>query len=117
MSQAYPGKRAHERLPITLEVNYRTRMELLSADTENVSAGGMFIRTMYPLPEGTELNIQFAIPEESIEFSVTGKIVWAVSMEESQDESESGMGIKFVNMSREKLKILQDYISSQLAGR
>lgn len=112
MSQASPQLRKSDRLPITLEVNYRTELEFLNSTTRNISVGGMFIRTFYPLPEGTELNIRFAIPEIKIDFSVTAKVVWAVVVKDNEDES--GMGINFLNMPEEKSKIIKAYIEDKL---
>lgn len=115
MSQAYPARRQSDRLPITLEVNYKTELEFLNCKTKNISAGGMFIRTFYPLPEGTELNVRFTIPEIELDFSVIAKVVWSAVVKEH--ESESGMGINFMNMSQEKSKILKSYIEEKLGGR
>ena len=115
--EAYPTKRRYERLPITLEVNYHTEMEFLNARTRNLSAGGMFIRTLYPLPEGTELNIKFAIPEIKIDFSVTARVVWSARGAPKGGADEAGMGINFLNLSEEKAKIITHYIEGKLAGK
>ena len=114
--EAYPLNRKYDRVGITLEVNYNTEMDFLNAYTRNISAGGMFIRTMYPLPEGTELNMKFAIPEIKADFSVIAKVVWAAKPENGSDPEESGMGINFMNMNEEKSKILQDYLESKKKG-
>lgn len=117
MSEAYPSRREHARLPITLEVNYRTEMEFLNASTKDISSGGMFIHTMYPLPEGTELNVQFSIPEVPMNFSVMGKIVWAATIEETENAVESGMGIEFLNLDPKKSKMLEDYIKEKASKK
>ena len=111
--EAYPVKRKYDRIPITLEVNYNTDMDFLNSYTRNISAGGMFIRTIYPLPEGTELNIKFAIPEIKADFSLIAKVVWAAKPQIGSAAEESGMGISFVNISKEKSKILQNYLESK----
>ncbi len=112
--EAFPSRREHERLPITLTVNYRTDMDFLSAPTKDMSLGGMFLRTASPLPEGTELNLCFNIPEVPIEFCVTAEIIWAVSSDETGDEEDCGMGLKFISLSKERSKLLGDYINSRL---
>ena len=115
MSQAFPSARKSERLPITLEVNYNTELDFLNSMTKNISAGGMFIRTYYPLPEGTELNIRFTLPEIEVDFSVIAKVVWSAVTRDN--ESESGMGIDFLKMSKEKAKIIQAYIDGKLSKK
>jgi len=112
--EAFPSKREHERLPITLTVNYRTDMDFLNASAKDISLGGMFLRTTSPLPEGTELNLCFNIPEIHIEFCVTAEIIWAVSSGEADYEKDCGMGLKFINLSRERSKLLGEYINSRL---
>ncbi len=108
-----PQYRKSDRVPIILEVNCKTEMHFLNAKTKNVSVGGMFIPTLYPLPEGTEINLRFSIPEVSIEFSVDAQIVWSISYEECQNEFESGMGIKLINLDKEKSRILENYLESK----
>lgn len=115
MSQAFPAQRNSDRLPITLEVNFKTELEFLNCKTKNISAGGMFIRTFYPLPEGTELNVRFSIPEIEIDFSVIAKVVWSAVVREN--ENESGMGINFMNMSKEKSTILKSYIEEKVRNK
>lgn len=112
--EAFPSKREHERLPITLTVNYRTDMDFLSASAKDISRGGMFLRTASPLPEGTELNLCFNMPEIPIEFCVTAEIIWAVSADEAGDAGDCGMGLRFINLSKDRSKILGDYISGRL---
>lgn len=112
--EANPVIRGNERLPITLRVNFNTEMDFLNAQTRNISAGGMFIHTLHPLPEGVELNIHFEIPEVSMDFSTKAKIVWTASIDQTMDEAESGMGLEFVNLGTKKSEILQQYIESKI---
>ncbi|MDT8316624.1 MAG: TIGR02266 family protein [bacterium] len=114
--EAYPIRRKYDRVTITLEVNYNTDMDFLNSYTRNIGVGGMFIRTIYPLPEGTELNIKFAIPEIKADFSLLAKVVWSAKPETGGIQEESGMGINFINMSKEKSKILQHYLESKKKG-
>ncbi|MBE9536197.1 MAG: TIGR02266 family protein [Proteobacteria bacterium] len=112
--EAFPSKREHERLPITLTVNYRTDMDFLNAAAKDISLGGMFLKALSPLPEGTELNLCFNIPEIPIEFCVKAEIIWAVSSAEADYEKDCGMGLKFINLSKERSKQLEDYINKKL---
>ncbi len=112
--EAFPSNREHERLPITLTVNYRTDMDFLNASAKDISMGGMFLRTTSPLPEGTELNLCFNIPEVTMEFCVNAEIIWAVSSSETENEEDCGMGLKFVNISKERSRLLGDYINKKI---
>ena len=112
--EAFPTKRQYDRLPITLEVNYNTEMEFLNSTTKNICIGGMFIHTLYPLPEGTEINVRFSIPELSMEFSSAAKVVWAATPSQGDKDGDSGMGINFLNLSEEKCKKLEEFITKKL---
>lgn len=112
--EAFPANREHERLPITLTVNYRTDMDFLNASAKDISLGGMFLRTASPLPEGTELNLCFNIPEVTMEFCVSAEIIWAVSSSEAENEEDCGMGLKFINMSKDRSRLLGNYINQKL---
>ena len=112
--EAFPSRRKHERLPITLTVNYRTDMDFLNAAAKDISLGGMFLRTASPLPEGTALDLCFDIPEIPIEFCVTAEIIWAVSSAEADYEEDCGMGLRFINLNKERSKLLGEYINNRL---
>ncbi|MBE9502763.1 MAG: PilZ domain-containing protein [Proteobacteria bacterium] len=112
--EANPVIRENERLPITLRVNFNTEMDFLNAQAKNISASGMFIHTLHPLPEGVELNIHFEIPEVSMDFATKAKIVWTATFDQTFDEEEAGMGIEFLNLGRKQSKILQNYIETKM---
>ena len=54
--------RVYDRVPLSLEVEYRTAGAFLVAYTSNLSKGGLFIDTDAPLGTGTELLLRFTIP-------------------------------------------------------
>lgn len=112
--EAFPSQREHERLPITLTVNCRTEINFLNMQTKNISIGGMFLRTVSPLPEGTELNLCFNIPEVPIEFTVMAEIIWSVGSAECENKEDCGMGVKFINMNKERSMALEKYIKERI---
>ncbi len=65
--------------------------------SSNLSDNGIFIQTEDPLNPGTEVTIQFALPDEHL-IRTRGQVVW-VTMEE--EGHESGMGIKFLGLKAE----------------
>ena len=62
--------------------------------TKNISKGGTFIKTSRPLPMGTRFLFALSVPALSEPVQITGEVQW-ISPPGSQ-ESEAGMGIRFV---------------------
>jgi type IV pilus assembly protein PilZ len=81
------------RIPLALQVEYRTPGSFLVAYTVNLSKGGMFIETPTPAEMGTELVLSFAVPGNDAPFQVKGHVVW-VRKSPSQGEP-AGMGVEF----------------------
>lgn len=88
-------RRAAQRAPIELRVEYR-RLNMFFADyTRNISKGGTFIHTDRPLPIGTEFMFALTIPSIDKTLSILGKVKWTVSAEEATEDKPAGMGIEF----------------------
>src|SRR6476660_1399554 len=87
--------RREARAPIELKVEYK-RLNTFFADyTKNISKGGTFIRTEKPLDVGTEFIFALAIPHLSEPLRLRGRVVWTTTPDRANDESPSGMGIRF----------------------
>jgi type IV pilus assembly protein PilZ len=84
-------KRAHDRAPIELKVDYRKLNTFFADYTKNISKGGTFIRTQRMLPVGTRFLFQLGLPGRAEPFPLRGEVVHALTGGE-----EPGMGIRFV---------------------
>ena len=84
--------RVHDRIPLFLEVEYRTAGAFLVSYTSNLSKGGLFIDTDRPLTVGTELLLRFTIPESG-RIEVRGMVAWI--RPQSTDGKPTGMGVEF----------------------
>lgn len=84
--------RVHDRIPLFLEVEYRTAGAFLVSYTSNLSKGGLFIDTDRPLTVGTELLLRFTIPESG-RIEVRGVVAWIRPV--STDGKPTGMGVEF----------------------
>ena len=93
-------KRAHERKPLRLELNYRHSDggDFLYEESSNISHGGIFILTKDPLPVGADLVIRFTPPGGGDEVQVDGTVAW---VNVSVDTPNPGMGIAFSALSTE----------------
>jgi uncharacterized protein (TIGR02266 family) len=87
--------RVHDRIPLSLEVEYRTAGAFLVAYTANLSKGGLFIETERPLVTGTDILVRFTIPKHG-PIEVRGIVAWVRSA--PVDGKPSGMGVEFENL-------------------
>jgi uncharacterized protein (TIGR02266 family) len=77
---------AARRPPPRARVAYASEQELAADWIENLSQGGAFVRTPGPLPEGTEVVLELALPDGA-KLEASGVVAFA---------STKGMGIRFV---------------------
>jgi non-heme chloroperoxidase len=79
-------KREYERKPYSAIVDYIVNEEPYTGSIRNISAGGVFIQTARPFPEGQEVSMTFPLPVSEENVSINGEIARI---------SELGMGVKF----------------------
>src|SRR5512147_1464382 len=80
------------RLPISLEVAYRTAGAFLVSYSINLSKGGIFLETSQPLPIGEHVSLGFNVPGVGpLEVDVV--VAWVRTG--SPDGLPDGMGIQF----------------------
>jgi uncharacterized protein (TIGR02266 family) len=101
------------RVPLKLEVEYRTTGAFLVAYSVNLSTGGMFLETEEPQAAGTEITVKILIPgREPVE--VKGVVAWARGPDSGQPPF--GMGIRFAGPADESLGQMIDRIVSGFRG-
>jgi type IV pilus assembly protein PilZ len=95
---ANADRRAHERVPVDIEVDYRASDTFLFAYITDISAMGIFIQTNRPEPPGTRLNLCFRSHTGRL-LEVAGEVIW-VNPERPHDAEgrNPGMGVRFVDL-------------------
>lgn len=76
-------------------------------ETTNLSRGGCFVRTRQPFPQDTLLLIQ--ISNHRVRFVTDARVAYALERE--------GMGLSFLNVPTDQLRILDDWLSSAAGKR
>lgn len=95
MSSSEDERRAADRTPIELKVEYK-RLNTFFADyTRNISRGGTFIATVRPLPVGTEFVFALGVPNMDKPLRLRGKVIWTTSTADATKANPAGMGIEF----------------------
>ena len=104
-------RRAQERLPIRLRVEYECLEDFLTDYTANVSIGGMFIETSRPLPLGTRFRLRFHLPGFEEPVDSEAEVRWVLD-ETDTGPLPAGMGVRFEGMTPE----LQARIAELITG-
>jgi len=90
-------RREHLRVPVNIEVDYKSDENFLFAYITDLSAMGIFVKTNKPHQPGTKLQLRFK-PLGAPEFMVEGQVVWINSYRPGDPDSiNPGMGIQFVD--------------------
>jgi uncharacterized protein (TIGR02266 family) len=104
--------RVYDRIPLSLQVEYRTAGAFLVAYTSNLSKGGLFIETDSPLAVGTELSLSFAIPSAG-PIQVRAVVAWIRPA--PADGKPAGMGVEFEHLDARHGEII-DGIAADFQG-
>jgi uncharacterized protein (TIGR02266 family) len=98
------------RLLETLSVTYKDRKSFVKAYTGNVSGGGLFIATENPLKEGEEFLVKLELPGLSDDIVIKSEVIWTRKKAEASDVYPAGMGVKFLEMTKDNNKALKRYL-------
>lgn len=104
--------REHDRVPLSVQVEFRNASSFLVAYSVNLSRGGMFLETDNPAPVGAEIALSFAIPGSG-EIALSGRVIWR--REPCDGEGPTGMGVEFYEMG-DTLGAVIDRLAADFAG-
>jgi type IV pilus assembly protein PilZ len=91
--------RAQPRAPLALKVRYTTpEGKQFDSLTGGIGGGGLFIESGTPLARGTEVSIEFALPDRPWEkLKAKGKVAWTRNRPE-RHLLFPGMGVQFTDI-------------------
>jgi uncharacterized protein (TIGR02266 family) len=108
LGSAMEEKRKFERNKVNAKSEVHFDEGMTFSKSTDLSSGGLFISTPEPLSEGSEVSLSLQIPgEESVD--IKGVVRWV--RESSDDESKSGMGIEFVDVSESDLENIKKVVT------
>jgi len=96
--------RKHQRYPIEIPVDWKASDsdDVFISCTEDLSAGGAFVRTLSPPPIGTPVALVLA-PSSGKVLTISGKVSWT-----RQESGGEGMGVRFEEASGETARALRE---------
>jgi uncharacterized protein (TIGR02266 family) len=92
--------RAHPRAPLAVKVRYATpEGKQFESLTGGIGGGGLFIESSTPLSPGTEMTLEFALPDRPWEkVKAKAKVAWT-RMKPERYLLFPGMGVQFTEIS------------------
>jgi uncharacterized protein (TIGR02266 family) len=81
------NRRGSPRVTLGIPISYRFGNTIAAALTLNISKGGLAVRTMSPLQQGSQLRVRFRLPGSKSEIEATSRVAWT--------DRRIGMGLQF----------------------
>lgn len=113
-------RRTHPRLPVELRVEYNDLDVFITEYTQNISKGGVFIRSDHQLDPGTELLFKLHVPRLMEPLDLRGRVAWVRGVDQATEAKRPGMGIRFIYHSdeeRERLERTVEFLDRQREGQ
>ncbi|HSK01795.1 MAG TPA: TIGR02266 family protein [Kofleriaceae bacterium] len=102
-------EREHDRMPYSVQVEFRTPSSFLVAYSVNLSRGGLFLETDADIPTGAPITVDFAIPTAG-EISLNGTVAWRRGAEGG--DGPPGIGVEFVDVAPQLGSLIDRLVSS-----
>jgi len=107
--------RKEARIQKTLSLIFKDRQSFINAYADNISRGGLFIRTEHPLRKGERFLLKLQLPDLSEPMEVKCEVAWTRQQSDTE-KRPSGMGVKFREMTKRNNQILHQYFQALTNG-
>lgn len=87
---------------------------------ENISLGGVFIKTDAPLEKGARFCLRVCLPDQVADLDVDCEVVWSQKKGDSAGSGAAGpagMGVRFLDLSPEDMKRIVNILGRSLESR
>jgi uncharacterized protein (TIGR02266 family) len=101
------------KMPVHVEIMEGTPEKLLAS--VNMSEGGLYLRTLQPLPEGTVIQVKFTLPHDTETIALSAEVVRTLPLG-TQFESDPGIGIRFIDVPEGTLRKIRNFIQWEVTG-
>ena len=107
-------RRQNSRANISIDVDFKHESKLQKLYSRNLSKGGIYLSADKLVPIGKQVTIEFYVKELKKKFKVNAVVVHHHKFESFEDEAtlkaQQGMGLKFIDLSKEDEKVIDDFI-------
>ncbi|GMU60200.1 MAG: PilZ domain-containing protein [Myxococcales bacterium] len=101
--------RHFRRAPLTGPVRFWDWSQPRTALAREVSAGGVFVQTPSPMPEGAHVTVRLELPGAQ-GMTVLGRVVRTV---QGGVLAAAGMGIRFLDLSPSQQRRISDFVAAR----
>ncbi len=113
MTKAGCERRRARRVPVQIQIRYKTADGFFQDYIRNLSLGGIFIETEKPLPMNTKLKVEFRLPEMRAPITASGMVVHTLHVGPTKKSSVAGMGIRFSALEPSSRQMLESYLRTR----
>lgn len=115
--EARANRRGEPRVPFdgSVRLRYRLFQEFLEENGANISAGGMFIRTIHPGELGSELDFEIRLDDDFTLVQGRGQVAW-IRQPDDEPGAEPGMGIRFIELGAESRALVDKIVRERVAA-
>jgi uncharacterized protein (TIGR02266 family) len=103
---AYDTVRGLPRVEVEQPVCVKAREEAAWGVVKNLSRGGAFVEIDHVYEPETEVALQFALPEELLEFRPSAEVVW----QRPSNGMPAGVGLRFLELDGEAARLIDDFV-------
>jgi uncharacterized protein (TIGR02266 family) len=108
-ADAVTERRSALRARIEVEIDVRTETNFFVGFSGDISEGGIFVATVSLLPMGTAVALSFSFPG-GIVVEAAGEVAWTRQGVAFDSDLESGMGIRFTDVSADAFAAIQEFM-------
>lgn len=101
------GPRGLPRIPVDAPAVLHTPDHPVQGRVRNLSRGGVFIESDWFPPTGTEMGLEFSLPEEPETVAATATTVWR---QLRADRGPTGIGLRFLELEGASMRALDGYV-------
>jgi uncharacterized protein (TIGR02266 family) len=106
-----PNHRSFDRVPVLLEVRFRTASDFVVEHASNLSRGGIFIRSNDPPPVNVAVDVELHLPDGGAPVTTSGVVVHSTGPGGTRP---AGAGVQFVDSSDAFRERIDRYMESLL---
>ena len=99
------NRRANQRVPVALPISVQAGGVISGAKTQDVARGGVAIRTMDPLPLGTQIDLTFRLPGSPRDITASGRVAWS--------DRRVGMGVQFEKLTADAQQLIAAFVEQK----
>ncbi len=109
----FPDRRDSTRDRVKIKIQYKNIERLKEEWTENISHGGIFIKSTNPLAVHTIVEVSLSLPNEERPVTLIGEVVRTVSQHEADTRGTAqGFALEFKDFSEKKKEIFESMMKS-----